>query len=456
MTALPDLAPQVRFFQEGSMRPVEARLVVLKRLEQTFSDRREDVLQALADDLGKAELEAFLSEFYFVLTEIRLFRKKLKGWLRPRRASTPIYYQPAKSWSQLEPLGQSLIYSPWNYPIQLALAPLVASVAAGNTVVLKPSELAPASAAFLEKLVQDVFDPDHVTVVQGDAEVSEKLLDLPFDHVFFTGSTEVGRSVYQKAAKQLIPCVLELGGKCPCVVDGTFDLQVTAQRILFGKLFNGGQTCFAPDFVAVAADVHDDLLKALERELEAHPWEKELARIISPRHYKRLQNILRLTSISSTTEFYQKSENRPDDLYQGPRLLFNNHWDSPAMEEEIFGPILPLVPYQSEDELFENLPLEGKPLALYVFSEKKEFVAKLTARVPSGSVGWNDVSKQASNLDLPFGGVGASGFGRYRGKFGLEEFSNLRAYTKRPAWGNFMTPTPPYDKMTEMLKKFLK
>lgn len=443
------LEKQRQFYRTGATHPTDFRLDALARLELAISSRSEEIEQALTADLGKPPLESYLAEYYFVLQEIRLFRKRLNSWLKPQRVSTPIYSQPARSWSQLDPLGQSLILSPWNYPVQLALSPLMASVAAGNTVVLKPSETAPASAELLAAIVAEVFSPEHVKVVTGDASVSEELTGLDFDHIFYTGSTEIGRKVYQKAAEKLTPVVLELGGKCPCILDGTFDAETAAQRILFGKFFNGGQTCFAPDFVAVPREKHAETVEAFRSVLMNHPWEDELSHIVSDKHFDRVQGLVTSGAIA-------KGDDNTKDKHIAPRLLPDATWASDCMQEEIFGPLLPIVAYDSEADLFQHVPVGGSPLALYIFTSDDDFFQKTTRLIPSGSVCRNDVSKQATNLKLPFGGVGDSGFGRYRGHYGLQAFSNDRAYTARPSWGDWASPLPPRDTATKWIKKFMK
>ncbi|MFT6180362.1 MAG: aldehyde dehydrogenase (NAD+), partial [Akkermansiaceae bacterium] len=328
--------------------PLEARLEALGKLEEGVKRRREEVLAALAEDLGKPDIEAFLAEYWFVLQEIRLVRKKLKRWLKPRKVGSPLWFWPCRSRVELEAFGRVLLIAPWNYPVQLALAPLISAVAAGNSVVLKPSEMAPASAQLLEDLLTDCFPSEQVTVVQGGKEVAEELLEADFDFIFFTGSTEVGRSVAEKAARTLTPTVLELGGKCPCVVDSTVDLEIAAKRILIGKFFNGGQTCFAPDFVAVEESIRDKLVAAMERFLRELPWEDEMSRIVNRRHYDRVLGLVSGREIC-------KGEDDVKALKIAPRILPDADWRDPAMSEEIFGPVLPVVGFRDSAQLISNL-----------------------------------------------------------------------------------------------------
>lgn len=442
------LAGQRAFFQKGGTRDLDTRISALERLESALADRQQEMLDALAGDLGKPEFEAFLAEHVFVLQEIRLIRKSLKKWLKPRRAGGSVYFFPSSNHVRFEPFGAALVISPWNYPIQLALSPLVSAIAAGNTVILKPSEMAPASGAFLSRLVKDCLPPEWATVVTGGKETSEALLEEHFDFIFFTGSTEVGRSIAGKAARHLTPCVLELGGKCPCVVNRDADLAITARRILSGKLFNAGQTCFSPDFVVVHVELRDELVKELTKLLQELPWEQEMARIVNERHFSRLQGLLRGDEI-------RKGEDDPAALHFAPRIVAAD-WDHPAMREEIFGPILPVMTFSTADDLVGRLREFPTPLALYAFSRDKAFTADLIARVPSGGVCINDTGKHAMNLKLPFGGAGASGHGCYRGRFGVESFSRQRAVTRRYFLPDPFEALPPRGKTAKFLRRWIR
>jgi len=443
------LQRQKVFFETGKTRDLEGRLRALKRFEKAFTARQEDLMQALAEDLGKPEFEAYLSEYLFLLQEVRLIQKSLKRWLRPRRVGSPIYFMPCRNEVRLEPHGQVLIIAPWNYPVQLALAPLLGAVAAGNTVLLKPSEEAPACAAFLEELVRECFDADWVEVVTGGVEVTSSLLEYRFDFLFFTGSSRVGKIVAAKTAHHLTPSVLELGGKCPCVVDSSANLAIAARRILIGKLFNAGQTCFAPDFIAVQASVRDTFLRELKQTLEAHPWEEELASIINEKNYQRLLKLCQKAG-------YQKGEDAPELRHLAPRLVELESWEDEVMQEEIFGPILPIVSYEEPKDLFEKLAQFSEPLALYCFSKDEGFISELVARIPSGGVCVNDVGKQATNLKLPFGGKGESGYGRYRGKETVKVFSYERSYSRRYLCKDWFESLPPRGPQMEIIRKWMK
>lgn len=437
------------YFQEGRTRSLAPRIELLKSFENALVEAREEILAALQSDLGKPPLESFLAEYYFLLDEVRLTRRKLKKWLKPRRAGSPFYFWPCRNRIHWEPHGVVLIISPWNYPFQLALSPLLAALAAGNTIVLKPSEHSPATSKLIRELVAKSFPPGLVSVVEGDAETTSQLLKEPFDFLFFTGSTRVGKVVAEKASQHLTPTILELGGKCPCIVDKSADPAVAARRILFGKLFNAGQTCFAPDFIAVHLDQKEALVQELQTCLAAHPWEDEMARIIHHKHFAHLKEMLQ-------GDVFRKGADREEDLHFAPRIIRDADWDSPCMSEEIFGPILPIITYQDEAELLTRLRKLSTPLALYIFSRDQPFLDRVREQIPSGGLCINDVGKHASNLQLPFGGKGASGHGRYRGRYGVEAFSYQRPITKRYYLPDPFESLPPRQKQFEVLKKWMR
>lgn len=443
---------QADFFRGGKTRDLTFRLDCLLRLGKYLEEHEDELLDGLHADLGKPKIEAYLSEIYFPKSEIRLFRKKLKTWTKPVRAGFPFYHFPIKNRIHREPYGCSLIIAPWNYPFQLSLSPLIASVAAGNCVTLKPSELAPATSANLARLVEKVFEPEHVTVVQGDAETAGQLLKQPFDTVFFTGSKKVGKIVARSAAEHLAPTILELSGKCPVIVDKDIDLKTAANRIAAAKFLNAGQICFAPDFLVAHHEVKDELVTLIRQEIEKlYRDSSDLAKVINPHHYERLLNL-----VNSSGESLCVGRDNPEELRLAPRLLPNVTWTSPAMEDEVFGPVLPILSYSDESDLIEQLQKFSSPLALYIFTDRKAFSDRLISAVPSGSVCINDLLKQSTNLDLPFGGVGGSGMGRYRGRFGFEAFTYQRPVTKRWLISDPFAIQPPYAGKFEKSRKFLK
>jgi aldehyde dehydrogenase (NAD+) len=450
---LPSLVDtQKAFFTSGGTRSVAFRKEKLQALEQEITQRSDELIAALAADLRKPALEAYLSEVYFVLKEIRLFRRKLSRWSRPKRVGNPFYFFPARSEIRPEPFGCALITAPWNYPVQLSLSPLIAAVAAGNCVILKPSELAPATANLLEELIRSVFSPAHVTVVQGGPEIGKDLLLQPFDFWFFTGNERIGRLYAEAAAKNLAPAVLELGGKCPCVVADDVDLDITVERILTAKFFNAGQTCIAPDFVLIPESLRKAFVekaKSLLNEMYGTSQIPDLASIVNQEHYSRLLRLLPENAI-------QAGEDDPGALRLAPRLLPDSNWHSPEMQEEIFGPVLPVIGYDKLENALTEIAARPSPLALYAFSHSSDTLERIAASVRSGSVCFNDALKQGTNLNLPFGGVGASGLGRYRGRAGFEAFSYLRAVTKRYFLKDFFAVKPPYGSLLEKMQKFMK
>lgn len=443
---------QRRFFNQGETRSYDFRIAALIKLEESLVLHRDDILDALFTDLRKPNVEAFVAEYHFLLEELRLIRKSLKKWLKPQRVSSPFYLQPCRSEIRREPFGVALVIAPWNYPIQLSFSPLVAAVAAGNTVILKPSEISTASEELIAKIIKEVFSAEHVAVITGDAVVSKVLLDEPFDYIFFTGSTAIGKIVAEKAAKNLTPCVLELGGKCPAVVEKSADLEIAAQRILTGKFFNGGQTCFAPDFIAVHEPVYEELCAELQKVMSGFIWHEEMAHVINARNYERLRGLL-----DSKYTVIQQGEDHPAEQKMAPRILTDVNWTDEIMQKEVFGPILPIVKYQKDGELIEHLQSYGSPLALYIFSNDKGFTEKVLSRVRSGGVCINDTMKQGAHLKLPFGGVGESGYGRYRGKAGVEALSYERAVVKKPLWSpDWFDPRPPYGDKIKWMKRFMR
>lgn len=443
-------ALQVEHFRKGATRDLEVRRDALRALLDGLERRENEVLAALEADLGKPAVEAWLAEYHFLRTELKLTIRKLPTWAKPRRAGHPFYFQPARSRIHREPYGTALIVAPWNYPLQLALSPAIAAIAAGNCVTIKPSELAPATSDLLAELVGTCCEPAHVAVVLGEAELGAALLEQAWDHFFFTGGESVGRKVAEAAAGHLAPAVLELGGKSPAVVDWTGDLELAAERIAFGKFVNAGQTCMAPDFVAVPEMHYDEFTGHLDRILRQSyaGGNPELARCPNRRHYDR---VLSLAGDDATVI----GVDDPDSLRLAPRWL-QADWDHPAMQEEVFGAVLPVLPYPDRATFIDRLAELPSPLALYVFSDNPDFADLLIRRFRSGSVCVNDVMKQAINPELPFGGVGPSGHGRYRGRHGFDTFTFTRPVTRRPQWPDPFSQAPPYGDLLDRLRRFLR
>jgi len=446
---------QRTFFQTGSTRPLGFRQAQLKNLSAALERHEASLLAALLADLRKSPFQVYASELGWLQSEIRHTRKQLARWTAPKRGRTPWLVAPARGWEQPEPFGLALILGPWNYPLQLLLAPLVSAMAAGNCAVLKPSELAPHSAAAVATLVRDTFPDHYLSVVSGGADTAEALLREKFDKIFFTGSTQVGRTVMAAAARQLTPVTLELGGKCPVIVCADAAIELAARRIAWGKFLNAGQTCVAPDFVLVQRDVSPALATALKKVLrefygEAASQSQDYGRIVNARHFERLVNLLRDGKI------LHGGEHEAEDLYLAPTILAEVSPASPVMQEEIFGPILPLLEFDQLDEVFALLRDRPTPLALYLFTSDREVEARILARTRSGGACVNDVVSHMIGSGLPFGGLGNSGLGAYHGRAGFEAFSHRRAILRRATWLDTPFRYPPQKISLAGLKRSLR
>ncbi|MFC5471425.1 aldehyde dehydrogenase [Cohnella suwonensis] len=425
------------FFRSGATRDVAYRRTQLERLRQAVVRLEPELLAALRSDLNKPETEGYALEIGQVLAEIRFAASRVRRWAKPKRVRTPMTHVGSGSRIQYEPLGTTLIIGPWNYPIQLVLIPAIAAIAAGNTVVLKPSEMASATSAVLAKLVSETFSAEAVALAEGGAETSQALLQLPFDHIFYTGNATVGRIVMEAAAKRLIPVTLELGGKSPCIVHDDANVELAAKRIAFGKLVNAGQTCVAPDYLLVHENVKTKLTEAIAQVVEsfygadpiAHP---DYGRIVNARHFHRVASYLQDGKIVYGGRTDESA------LKIAPTLLEDVAPESPVMREEIFGPILPIIPYKNIDEVFAAVEMNEKPLALYVFSGDKKFQEKIIGRIPFGGGCINDAIIHLGNPYLPFGGIGPSGTGNYHGEHGFKTFSHCKAVLKQS--GRFDLP----------------
>lgn len=415
----------------------------LRRLRETLERREMDALAALKKDFGKPEAEGLLTELYPVHHEIAVALRRLPEWMEPRPVPSRLMYMGTRSYMRSEPKGVVLIISPWNYPIQLALAPLVSAIAAGNTVLLKPSELTPACSQFLKELLAEVFPENEVFVALGGAEVSQALLKLPLNHVFFTGSTQVGRKIMEAAAQ--IPCevTLELGGKCPALIDESADLGLAAEKILWGKWINGGQTCVAPDFLLVPRSKESAFLEQLRKtaaRFASGAPATDQALIITDRHRQRL------AELAAPHEKLETLPSRTEDRALPLQILNNPPLHSPVMREEIFGPLLPWIPYDDFDEALGTISRMDSPLSFYVFSRNARNIEKALREIPAGAVCINEAVTHLGQHELPFGGVGPSGIGRYHGDHGFRTFSHEKPILHR-TWGRwtFRMIYPPYS-----------
>lgn len=451
-TAPIDLAPLRYFFDEGVPKEVKVRLRYLERLEQTIRRREGDILRALHADIGKADFEGYASEVGFTLDEIRYLRKNVRRWARPKSVLPSLVQLPGRSYIRYEPRGVVLIISPWNYPFQLLMVPLAGAIAAGNVVVLKPSEFAPATAQVVSEIVRDTFPPEYVQVVQGEADVAAALLDMDWDYIFFTGSTRIGRRVAETAARRLIPYTLELGGKSPAIVESDADIPVTARRIAWGKWLNAGQTCIAPDYVLAHEKVLHLLIEALKSAIQQFYGDiqqppAEYARIIHRGHYDRLVRMMQ------EGEVIYGGHTNAEKLYISPTILLSPQGS--LVEEEIFGPLLPVIPYREMSEAVAFIRRLPPPLAMYVFSGSDTMQDAYLQRISSGGACINDTLMHIGSSRLPFGGVRDSGIGRYHGWYSFETFSHARAVVRTPTWIDLPLRYPPYGKKLSLVRRLL-
>ena len=392
-----------------------------------------------------------------LLKSIKLMRKELKNWSKTKQTDTPLYLFPTKSYIKKEPYGTVLIIGPFNYPVQLVFEPLIGAIAAGNTAIVKPSELTPHVAIVIKDIIEDTFDEAYVSVVEGGIEETQTLLSLPFDYMFFTGSEKVGKIVYEAAARKLIPVTLELGGKSPVIVDDTANIKVASERISFGKFTNAGQTCVAPDYILVQRKVKNDLIKALKKTITEFYGENiekspDFGRIVNQKHFNRLNDLIQIHK--DNVVFGGNSSK--EDLYIEPTLLDNITNDNKIMKEEIFGPILPIITYDNFDEVLEIIQSKSKPLSLYLFSEDENMTHRVVEELSFGGGAINDTLMHLANPNLPFGGVGSSGIGQYHGKYSFDTFSHMKSYTFKSTRLESSLFFPPYKGKFKYIKTFFK
>jgi aldehyde dehydrogenase (NAD+) len=453
----PGLEPMFRelqaTFRSDRTRSLDWRAEQLVALERMMIEQETALMEALRSDLGKAPQESWTTEISYVAGEAAYARKNLKRWTKKRRVRTPMIAQPGKSWLQPEPLGIVLIIGAWNYPLQLTLAGLAAAIAAGNCAIIKPSELAPAMSRLIAKLVPEYLDSDSVQVVEGAVEETTALLQLPFDHILYTGGGNVGRIVMAAAAKHLTPVTLELGGKSPCVVLPDADLKTTADRIAWGKFTNAGQTCIAPDYILTDADTEALLIPLLQQSIDnmygADPEQSDsYGRIVNDRHFQRLARLVESGQVAIG------GQTTPETRYIAPTVLTEVAADSAVMQEEIFGPILPVVRCDNLDASIEFIRDRDKPLAAYIFTKDAALEAHFLQQVSCGNACVNDTMMFMAVHELPFGGVGGSGMGNYSGENGFRTFSHMKAVMKRRWWPDLDVRYAPYtDKKFGLLRK---
>ncbi len=449
------LTVQRQFFTSGRTKEIDYRLENLVRLKKAIIQNETAILDALGKDLSKSAYGSYLTEVGVALDEIRFVSRRLRSWARPQRVKTPFYLWPASSRIYAEPYGISLIIAPWNYPFLLAMSPLIGSIAAGNCIVLKPSEYAPHTSAIISEIIGNYFDSHYIAVIEGDAQIGRDLLNERFDYIFFTGGESVGKIVMSAAAKNLTPVTLELGGKSPCIVDQEVNADKAARRIVFGKFLNTGQTCIAPDYLLAHSSKKLKLLDGIKKHLNIFYGENpqkspDYGRIINRRHFNRLAALL------NNGDIICGGQSDPDDLYIAPTLIENVSWDDPVMQDEIFGPILPVLEFDDLSEAVSALNSRPKPLALYVFSDQQDRYRQIIKNVAFGAGCINDTVVHFANPHLPFGGVGNSGMGGYHGKASFDTFSHKKSILKKSFFFDPPLRYPPYKNKLSLLKKILR
>jgi aldehyde dehydrogenase (NAD+) len=440
-------------FDSGRTRPLSWRRAQLDGMRKLLEDNSEQLLAALAADLGKPAAEGWVTDIGFTIGEIKLLQKNLRKWTRPERVSTPIVALPGSSHRVAEPLGVVAIISPWNYPIQLLLSPAAGAIAAGNSVVLKPSEIAPHTSTVITELIQRYLDPDAVQVIEGGVAETTELLAQRFDHIFYTGNGRIGRVVMEAAAKHLTPVTLELGGKSPTIVDATANLRVAARRIAWGKFLNAGQTCIAPDYLLVDKKVASafigELRAAIKEFYGDDPKQSgDYARIVNGHHFNRLASMLESGSVVIG------GETDANTKYIAPTVLADVNVSAPVMQDEIFGPILPMVEIDNVSEAIAFINSKPHPLALYVFSEDDRAIDAVIERTTAGGVTVNGTILHISNPNLPFGGVGESGMGAYHGKSSIDIFQHRKPVLRKSTKVDPSIAYPPYtEKKMKLIRK---
>ena len=448
------LHAQRAFFATGATRELATRLAALARLEQAVLNHEERITQALYQDFRKNPFEVYVTEISMVLAEIRLHRKRLRAWAKPVTVPGGLANFPSLNQVLREPYGVALIIAPWNYPFQLLMVPLVGAIAAGNCALLKPAEDAPRTSEAMAELIREAFPPEHVATVLGGAPAIQALLEERFDFIFFTGSSTLGRVVMAKAARHLTPVCLELGGKSPCIVDADADLAVAARRIAWGKFLNAGQTCVAPDHLFVHQDVKAPFLEHLKQAITRMYGENprrspDYPRIINDRHLDHLKRLLQCGTVVFGGEVAE------GERYLAPTLIEGVHFEDPIMQEEIFGPLLPILPFASIEEVIQHVNAGPKPLALYYFSRSTARQDHLLSRTSSGGACINDTVIHLANPHLPFGGVGNSGMGGYHGRHSFETFSHRRSVVRKPTWLDLPLRYAPYLGKLGLVKRIL-
>jgi aldehyde dehydrogenase (NAD+) len=444
-----------QYFDTNTTRDISWRISQLQAIKRLVIENEQALLDALQDDLAKPTLEAWITEVSYITCDVDHACKHLKKWVKKRKVSTPLVAQPGISFIKPEPQGTVLIIGAWNYPLSLVLAPLVAVISAGNCAVIKPSELAPATSKLITKLIPKYLDNNAVSVIEGGVEETTDLLTLPFNHIMYTGNGQVARIVMTAAAKHLTPVTLELGGKSPVYIDESADLDITAQRIAWGKWMNAGQTCIAPDYLLINEKLLEPLTLALKTQIKAmfgeEPKDSEsYGRVINQRHCQRIANYF------TDGEIFTGGESDIESCYIAPTIVINPPLDSPLMTDEIFGAILPIVTIESFDKAKAFVKQREKPLSAYIFSRNTQQVDQWINEISAGMQCINDVIMFNAVPDLPFGGTGHSGMGQYSGKAGFDNFSHLKSVLKRPFLKDLPVRFAPYSKLKLQILRFIR
>ncbi len=448
---------QKKYFQSGATLNVDFRIEMLKRLYHSIQKYEPEISEALKKDLGKSDFEGFMCEIGLTLTEITYMLRHVRSFAKEHTVWTPLAQFASRSYQKPSPYGNVLIMSPWNYPFLLTMEPLANAIAAGNTVILKPSAYSPATSAIVEKIIKECFQPEYVAVVTGGRKENAVLLEQKFDMIFFTGSQFVGKEVLRHAAEHLTPVVLELGGKSPCIVDETANIELAAKRIVFGKFLNCGQTCVAPDYILCHQSVKDQLVKAICKQIKRQYGNDGLnnpdyGKIVNEKHFDRLLGLIDPKKLAAGGNYSKAT------LQIAPTVLENVTWNDAVMADEIFGPILPILTYETFEDIYPLLADKPKPLALYLFSQNKQRIKEATSRLSYGGGCINDVIIHLATSEMPFGGVGESGMGSYHGKTGFEAFSHTKSIVDKKNWIDLPMRYQPYNRRLygKMLRIFLK
>lgn len=446
---------QIDYFNKGATLPYDFRLQALNRLEAAIKKNEEELIRALYQDLNKSRVEAYSTEIGIVLSELGYIRRHLRGWMKSRKVGTGLLHFPSSSHILKEPMGNVLIMSPWNYPVQLTLVPLLGAVAAGCTAFVKPSRYSSSTSAVLTRIINGAFLPEHVLAVEGGRNTNEELMDMKWDFIFFTGSPNVGRIVMEKAARNLTPTTLELGGKSPVIIDESANVRLAASRLAFGKFINAGQTCIAPDYILIHKSRREEFLKYFRRSISTMYGEKALEnkdypKIINEKHFDRLQNLIKGSPILSGGD-----SDRPS-LKIEPTILYPVGEQDPVMQEEIFGPVMPVLEYEALDEAIDFIRSRPKPLALYIFSSNRKNIDKVHSLVSFGGGCINDAIMHIVSHTLPFGGIGESGTGSYHGKKTFDAFTHEKSILDHKTWLDITLRNPPYRNKEKIIRMMLK